>query len=602
MMSTRPPFQGYGTLPPSSSSDWLDEASIHDALYGVTRGHQGYDTSIPVSAQIPEEDAPDSYAWVKVPISKRSVPRMNQARKKVSLMGQPSHASSKGFASRLISRMTQVSLPMLSSPSRRVSLPVSLPQAVSSRYCAVKHSIQRQIQQAILPAIGTPLRSRQRSPLRKSAVMTTAPYHVASHRVRPVSAFTHTSAMVPEMSTRVPDFVALPRPTTNVPFFRWMDGTLLSLVFLLIGIGLITLASASTRLSLIEAGHGFTYLLKQGFYTCIGIALMYFVATRSLAWVRRLTWGVALFTLVLLFATLVAGKTANGAERWLMVGPFQVQTSEFAKIAVVMLLADAMALPAHDMRKNTRLLFALIASIVMIGLVFKQPNLSVTLILAGVMASMYWMNGLSTLFFMVGLPVGAAFVWQKIVSTPYQWARIQGWIYAAEHPAKEGYNLIQSLKAICYGGFWGRGLGGSIHKLGFLPFQHTDFIFSVFCEEFGWIGAMLLIAILLGLFFRGAMIAWQTQKMYAKYLAAGIVVVLFLQTWVNLAVTTGTMPVTGVTLPLVSYGGTSVVITLMMFGVLFLVARQPIESSFSSSQEEDGSVTRIHPEYRGSGV
>jgi cell division protein FtsW len=390
---------------------------------------------------------------------------------------------------------------------------------------------------------------------------------------------------------------ALPRYPKGWRVWTWMDNSLLILLTLLLLVGLVTLGSASLRLGLIESGSGLSYVLKQAVFVLVGCGVTYLIASRTLKQVRRFTWVFAGLTLVLLFLTLAMGKTANGAERWLAIGQVQVQTSEFAKIAVVMLLADAFALPQHHQGRNKAIGSALVASCLMMALVFQQPNLSVTLILAGTLCSMAWLSGLSVLWFATILPLGGMLVWHKIVSTPYQYARILGWLEAAQHPAKEGYNLIQSLKAICHGGFWGQGLGGSIHKLGFLPFQHTDFIFSVFCEEFGWVGAVGIILGLCATFFRGGMIAWHTQNLYGKFLAAGIVVVMFLQTWVNLAVTTGTMPVTGVTLPLVSYGGTSVLVTMAMFGLLFLVARQPIE--MPRPRDSSRQVTRIHPEFVG---
>lgn len=355
-----------------------------------------------------------------------------------------------------------------------------------------------------------------------------------------------------------------------------LDPQLLWVTMAILGIGLLALFTASARQSVSETGWMFAYIGKQLLGAVIGFGLMWAVSRMSYFRLRKATYPFAFLSIGLLLLTHFAGSTANGSERWIAIPGvgLQLQPSEFAKVAVVLLLADALGTSRPSFQK---LGMALMLSLGMIAMIFAQPNLSVTLIIAGLLFTMCWVGGVNPLLLLTCVGVGIPAVTVKILNTDYQLRRFTGWLQAADpkYAQDEGYNLLQSLKTIANGGLVGVGYGESIHKRGFLPFQHTDFIFSVFCEEFGFLGASCLIGLFAWLFIRGFVVAWQVQSLYGRLVAFGITTTLFLQTWINLAVTTGTIPVTGVTLPLVSYGGTSVMVTLAMVGLLLMVARQP---------------------------
>jgi cell division protein FtsW len=279
----------------------------------------------------------------------------------------------------------------------------------------------------------------------------------------------------------------------------------------------------------------------------------------------------------LLLMTMFMGTTANGSERWIMLPfGFQFQPSDFAKVGAIALMAQATS-------QRTLLNLGTVINLVVVGfmtlLVLQQPNLSVTMILGMITFAMLFVAGLPRVIVLGALPILAFGVYQKIRHTEYQWKRIVGWLNPWKDAQDAGYNLIQSYYAIGSGGLFGVGLGNSIQKLYYLPFQHTDFIFSVICEEWGFIGAVIVIGLFALLGWRGFTIAWHCPSRFGKMLAFGLTLAIVLQAMINISVTIGLMPVTGVTLPLISYGGTSMVVTLGMIGILLNISKtRPVQA------------------------
>jgi len=349
------------------------------------------------------------------------------------------------------------------------------------------------------------------------------------------------------------------------------DRLLLLSIFMLLGMGLLSVFSASANHAQLESGHSFALFGKQLLAAVIGLAGLACCANLKPAFWQKITLPFALFVLGLLLLTLLFGKTANGSERWLplpIVGQFQ--PSELAKFSVVLLMAQA---TSQAKRLNGRLMVNGLLTSLMILLIFKQPNLSITLLLTSLVGVMLYLGRWPGWLFLAVLPPGAWVVWQKITTTEYQWRRIVGWLNPWEDMQDTGYNLVQSYYAIGSGGFLGTGYGQSIQKQFYLPFPYTDFIFSVICEEWGLVGGVMLIGAFGLLIWRGIRTALRCPGLFGKLVASGITFVVGLQAIINMAVTTGLMPVTGVTLPLVSYGGTSMVATLCMLGVLVGLSR-----------------------------
>lgn len=376
-----------------------------------------------------------------------------------------------------------------------------------------------------------------------------------------------------------------PRRTGSIAWFlkslqfwtnslREVDGWLLGITVALSGFGLFMLFSASAADSVAADGHPFGLVVKQAIFVTIGFAGM-LVASRIPYKTYQLAnwrWGGWLLVVGLLLATALMGTTANGSERWLNLGFVQIQPSEIAKPVGALLLAFALSRPATYGRMGTMTVH-LGAYLLLVAFIFEQPNLSIALLLMSTLLSMTFAAGLPMWLFMTVLPVGLVGVAWKIMHTDYQLKRIIGWQNPWADPDGIGYNLIQSLFAFGHGGLLGTGYGLSIQKHFYLPFHYTDFIFSVIGEELGLLGSLTTVLLYAILAWRGFLISWQCRTPFGQLLAFGLTCLIVFQAIINLCVATQLFPVTGVTLPLISYGGTSVVVTLAMIGILLNISR-----------------------------
>ena len=364
------------------------------------------------------------------------------------------------------------------------------------------------------------------------------------------------------------------------------DRSLLFITLGLLGFGLLSVYSASASQTFQETGSLYGIVGKQALFAVLGLGVMTTLSRIPYQLYRRLalpfTWGV----IGLLGLTLIMGDTANGSERWLNLGGIRFQPSELAKLAAVTVLAKALAtkrINGNHYAYWSKAALNLFLVGLMAGLIYKQPNLSIALLISGVSVLMVFLGGFSLWFLGLGLPASAWLLWKQLKSAGnYQWTRIESWLNPWADPQNSGYNLIQSYYAIGSGGIFGKGFGQSVQKLYYLPFQHTDFIFAVICEELGLLGSGLVLALFVGLGYRGYRIAYRCQTPFGQFLAFGLTTLILLQATINICVATGLFPVTGVTLPLISYGGTSLVVTLAMIGVLL---------NISSEQQPDSSTT-----------
>lgn len=331
--------------------------------------------------------------------------------------------------------------------------------------------------------------------------------------------------------------------------------------------GLVILFSASAHYGAELNDSKVYFVSRQAVWMGIGFVFMWVLAWFKEARLKQGVWVFAWLTLGLLVLTQLVGDTANGSERWLSIGPVRFQTSELAKPAVALLLAWAWSDQSH--RRLERLTMAALMCLGIIALIFKQPNLSITLLLSSAVLGVSFMAGLPTWLYVGGLPFAFWMLFEKIRQTPYQWRRIEGWLNPWKDPQDVGYNIIQSFYAISSGGLVGTGYGNSVQKLFYLPFQHTDFIFAIICDELGFLGAVVTLSFYGWLALRGFNISRNADTPFKQLLAFALTWMLVVQAVINISVATGLFPVTGVTLPLISYGGTSVVVSLAMIGLLF---------------------------------
>jgi cell division protein FtsW len=350
------------------------------------------------------------------------------------------------------------------------------------------------------------------------------------------------------------------------------DNALVYTTLALVVVGLMSVFTASAAQADLETGNALSLLLKQIISAILGGGVLLWMSRFPFERHKQVARPFALVCIGLLVATMFAGTTANGSERWIALPfGFQFQPSDFAKVAAIFLMASATSHPRKLFTQNTIINLTMVCG--MIALIYQQPNLSVSMILGILTVAMLFLAGINLRILVFSL-IGISYVvYKKILETPYQLKRITGWLNPWKFSQDAGYNLIQSYYAIGSGGLYGVGLGNSIQKLYYLPFQHTDFIFSVICEEWGLIGAAIVIGMFGLLAWRGFTISYHCPSRFGKMLAFGLTMAIVLQATINICVTVGLMPVTGVTLPLISYGGTSMVVTLGMIGILLNISR-----------------------------
>ncbi len=367
------------------------------------------------------------------------------------------------------------------------------------------------------------------------------------------------------------------------------DKTLLAAVMFLIIIGFMAIFSATGPKCLAEGISPFIFLQKQVVAFVVGFFAMLFFTNfsyKNLEKYNTIAFVVLIIMLIMVkFSPL--GVNVNGATRWINLCGLQLQPSEFAKPIFVMLLATAFKRNAFlmDAKKWTYFFLPLCVALF---LIFIQPNLSMVMLLTITAFVMYICAGgaLPMIWGAIGVfCAGVATIIVKLATATimaggaiksYQLGRIKTWLNPELDPLGKGYNIIQSLIAFASGGFMGLGYGSSVQKRAYLPECHTDFIFAVIAEEWGFIGCLFIIVLFLTIMHRGIYIATQSQDMYGKLLAIGLTFSIGIQGFINMGVTSSFIPATGVPLPFISYGGSSLVTSMIMIGILLNISKRRI--------------------------
>lgn len=347
-----------------------------------------------------------------------------------------------------------------------------------------------------------------------------------------------------------------------------------TIVSLLIFIGMVMIYSSSGIYALQELGDDLYFLKRHLMFLCLGTVMMFGVMTIDYRDLRRIARPMMILAVVLLVAVLFCGKEINGARRWFKLGAFLFQPSEFAKLAVLVYVADFLA------RKQSMITHFWKGFVPLMGvtgftaaLVLKQPDLGTTLlILTIVLMLLFVAGGRMAHIGMLGLLVIPAFYF-LIVRVPYRWTRIVTFLDPWRDSQGAGFQLVQSQIALGSGGAFGVGLGKSMQKLFYLPAAHTDFILSIVGEELGFAGAFTIIALFIAFIWQGARIVKRTQESFGYFLGLGIVAIIGLQAVVNVGVSIGALPTKGLPLPFVSYGGSALVMHLVAVGLLLNISR-----------------------------
>lgn len=346
-----------------------------------------------------------------------------------------------------------------------------------------------------------------------------------------------------------------------------VDQPLMTLSIAIVLLGFVFVSSASWSESYHYTESAWTFIWKQALYVSFGIPLMLTVSFSHFKWWQKYTLPIAILVLALLIINAKYGVVVGGARRWLNIfGFINLQVSEFAKISSVLLFTKAF------FEKRGFPLAILISSAMML-LTLKQPDLGSCLIIATGIFFVILAANVNLWFIGLGLGAGASAVIIHILNTPYQLARIKYWLDPNSDPLGSGYNLIQSQYAIGAGQLWGQGLGGSLQKLGALPVSHADFIFSIICEEMGFLGSTAVLLLFFLWILRALQICHSMPDNFARMMGIGLIGLMAVQIITNIGVATGLLPITGVTLPFVSYGGSSLISSCIIAGILLNVSR-----------------------------
>lgn len=357
-----------------------------------------------------------------------------------------------------------------------------------------------------------------------------------------------------------------------------IDYILLCAVISLVLIGLLFVYSASNYSAQITYGNKYFFLFKQLIDAVIGIVVMLVMTKISLKFIKKLWIAGVIVAVILLCLVFVPGIGIEnyGAKRWIGFGSFSIQPSEIAKFAYVLFCAVYMS--KTDTSNFKYCLLPMLIGMVFCGLIIAEPNMSITMCMAMLMIIMLYLGGMKWKYFMLMLVPIVIAVPLLIVIEPYRLQRLLAFIDPWASPKDEGYQLIQSLYALGSGGWFGVGIFNSRQKYRFLPFAESDFVFSVIGEETGLFGCLVVFALYAVVIVRGVRIAANSKDKFTCYLAGGISAVVAVQSLLNFAVVTGSIPPTGLPLPFISYGGTSLVVFLAAMGILLNLSASAYEN------------------------
>ena len=379
-------------------------------------------------------------------------------------------------------------------------------------------------------------------------------------------------------SARLADFSFSEAP----PRQKRMDSSFLTLVLLLLTMGVIMVLSSSYARAYydpgsITGGNPVYFFVRQLVYALLGTAAMIGASFLPLELYKKYAFHFLGAVIVLLLLVPLIGVKANGARRWIGAGGLTVQPSELAKLAVIFSFSAMISKNKTGMRTLRYGIIPFTAVIaVIIGLLVLEPHFSASVIIAAIGAVMMFLGGVRLIWFLSAFLIAGGGITVLLTMFPYASERIVTWRDPFASSSDEGYQIVQSLYSIGSGGLSGLGLGGSRQKFLYLPEEHNDFIFSVLCEETGFIGAALVIVLFSLLILRGYWIALHCKDAFSFLVCAGISSLLAVQVFLNIAVVTNLIPCTGISLPFFSYGGTALMLELFEMGIILSASRNII--------------------------
>lgn len=340
--------------------------------------------------------------------------------------------------------------------------------------------------------------------------------------------------------------------------------------------GVIMIYSSSTIWAEYKYNDPYKYLKNQGLFFIIGICLMYIVSKIDYKKYFKYSNKILLICITLLILVLIPGigTVRNGSRSWFGIGSFGIQPSEFTKLGLIIFTAKYLSNNPSSMKNFKKGVLPILGiALFIFGIIMLQPDFGTGTILVMSIIGMLFVAGLNIKIFLKFGIVGIVAVVGLILIAPYRLKRILSFLDPWSDPLGSGFQIIQSLYSIGPGGLFGLGFGNSIQKHFYLPEPQTDFIFSIISEEFGFMGILILSIFFLTIFYNCIKISLRCNDLFGKYLSFGITFSLIFQTLLNLSVVIGLIPVTGVTLPFLSYGGSSLLITMTGIGIILNVSR-----------------------------
>lgn len=381
---------------------------------------------------------------------------------------------------------------------------------------------------------------------------------------------------------------------------------LITMSLSLLGLLMVFSSSLVMTASSVEFGSDpYFFVKRQSIWFLAGLVALYACRKVDLEkWRNFLSLpflGINMFLLVLV---MLVGPEINGAHRWLVIGGFQFQPAEFTKLAIIFYTADFLARRGEKIKSFTRLLPALVLWGACLILIEREPDLGTAMVVAGVFLVLLFASG-AELSHLLGMgAAGLSVVVVSVLAKPYRLKRITSFLDPDADPQGSGYHAIQSLLAIGSGGLVGRGFGVGHQKYKYLPEAHTDYIFAILGEELGLVGTVCVLFLFIAFLYKGCLIALQCRKPYLRNVALGVTFLICLQALLNVGVVTGSTPSTGIPLPFISYGGTSLLFSLISVGLLMNVARNnethreaaKISNASNTKQRSGATLSSSHEE------
>ena len=354
-----------------------------------------------------------------------------------------------------------------------------------------------------------------------------------------------------------------------------IDYSLLIIILSIVVIGLFMVYSASNITASFKYNDSLYYIKRQALFAGVGTIIMFLISKASLEKIKNKTTIIFLICLILLILVLIpgVGSVRGGARSWIGFGAFSIQPAEFMKLALILLLSRYFEKYYNELKKFKNFLFILILIVLIFGLIMLQPDFGTGLVIILSSIIMLFIVGVPLKYFLGLIAIGLIGLGGLIISAPYRLERILAFIDPWSDPLGSGFQGIQSILAVAPSGFFGLGFNKSIQKHFFLPEPQNDFIFAIICEEMGLIGGLFLVFLYVCLLIKSIKISTKVNNLYYSFLSLNIGISIFIQAIINICVVIGLLPITGITLPLISYGGSSLVITLSGLGILLNISK-----------------------------